>query len=129
MRRQLMYVELKTGYADDGPAWIGWVRYSKSGRSVYYGGRMLQRLSGGGVVVATTSTPRPARSSGSQESRRTDAIEIPAGSGPVRVDDDAAEEYARIVGPRRGRRESPRVPLRRVSVRHPTTPASGPPGG
>ena len=26
----LMYIELKTGYSDDGPAWIGYVKTSKS---------------------------------------------------------------------------------------------------
>ena len=26
------YIELKTGYTDDGPAWIGRVRMSRSGR-------------------------------------------------------------------------------------------------
>ena len=25
----LMYIELKTGYSDDGPAWIGYVKTSK----------------------------------------------------------------------------------------------------
>ena len=26
----LMYIELKTGYSDDGPAWIGYVKTSQS---------------------------------------------------------------------------------------------------
>ena len=26
MINDLMYIELKTGYSDDGPAWIGYVR-------------------------------------------------------------------------------------------------------
>lgn len=30
MINDLMYIELKTGYSDDGPAWIGYVRTSKS---------------------------------------------------------------------------------------------------
>ena len=100
MRRQLMYVELKSGYADDGPAWIGWVRYSKSGRSVYYGGRMLQRLSGGGVAGGNhfdAETGEEFWVSGVKKDRHD---RHPAGSGPVLVDDDAAEEYARIVGSR-----------------------------
>ena len=29
MIKDLMYIELKTGYSDDGPAWIGYVRTSK----------------------------------------------------------------------------------------------------
>ena len=38
MKSQLMYVELKTGYTDDGPAWIGKVFFSKTGRSIYFNG-------------------------------------------------------------------------------------------
>ena len=30
MINNLMHIELKTGYSDDGPAWIGYVKTSKS---------------------------------------------------------------------------------------------------
>lgn len=30
MINDLMYIELKTGYSDDGPAWIGYVKTSKT---------------------------------------------------------------------------------------------------
>jgi len=30
MINNLMYIELKTGYSDDDPAWIGYVKTSKS---------------------------------------------------------------------------------------------------
>jgi hypothetical protein len=99
MRRRVMYVELKTGYADDGPAWIGWVRFSKSGRSGYYRGRMLHRLSGGGVEGGNHFDAEAGEEfwvSGVKKDRQD---RHPAGAGPVVVDDDAAEEYARIVGP------------------------------
>lgn len=33
-----MYVELKTGYNDNGPAWIGMAFFSRSGESVYFNG-------------------------------------------------------------------------------------------
>jgi hypothetical protein len=42
----LMYVELKSGYHDDGPAWIGHVTESKSGRTLYFNGRGLMKLKG-----------------------------------------------------------------------------------
>jgi hypothetical protein len=38
MKSRLMYVELKTGYSDDGPAWIGKAFFSKTGRSLYFNG-------------------------------------------------------------------------------------------
>ena len=36
MAHDLMYIELKTGYSDDGPAWIGYVKASKSGKTLYF---------------------------------------------------------------------------------------------
>jgi hypothetical protein len=42
----LRYIELKSGYSDDGPAWIGYVQESKSGRTLYFNGRGLMKLKG-----------------------------------------------------------------------------------
>ena len=36
MIHDLMYIELKTGYSDDGPAWIGYVKTSKSRKTIYF---------------------------------------------------------------------------------------------
>ena len=47
MHSRIMYIERK----DDGvtgPARIGWVTFSKSGKSVYYAGRRFETLSGQG---------------------------------------------------------------------------------
>ncbi len=50
MKPRVMYVELRSGYGNnDGPAWIGWVHFSKTGRTVYYRGKTLRRIIGGGV--------------------------------------------------------------------------------
>ena len=45
----LKYIERKTGYADNGPAWIARVRLSKSGRTVYFNGKALKRTGGQGI--------------------------------------------------------------------------------
>jgi len=42
----LRYIELKSGYSDNGPAWIGYVQQSKSGRTLYFNGRGLMKLKG-----------------------------------------------------------------------------------
>jgi len=42
----LKYIELKSGYTDDGPAWIGTVKQSKSGRTIYFNGKALGRGNG-----------------------------------------------------------------------------------
>lgn len=45
-RKELKYIELKTGYHDDGPAWIGKVMLSKSGRMVYFNDHGFHRCIG-----------------------------------------------------------------------------------
>ena len=44
--RELRYIELKSGHSDNGPAWIGYVSMSKTGRTVYFNGRGLMKLKG-----------------------------------------------------------------------------------
>lgn len=39
---ELKYIELKTGHANNGPAWIGTVEFSKSGKTVYFNGHALK---------------------------------------------------------------------------------------
>ena len=46
MQSEMRYIELKTGYSDSGPAWIARVAFSKTGRTVYFNGRELQRWNG-----------------------------------------------------------------------------------
>jgi hypothetical protein len=47
--RRLMYVENKDGDIDGVRGRIGWVTFSKTGLSVYYRGRTLKRVKGGGI--------------------------------------------------------------------------------
>ena len=42
MKPQLKYIELKTGFAHNGPAWIGYVDFSTSGRTIYFNGKALK---------------------------------------------------------------------------------------
>ena len=38
------YLELKSGYSGNGPAWIGLVSFSKSGKTVYFNEKAFQRI-------------------------------------------------------------------------------------
>lgn len=38
MKSKLVYVELKTGYNDNGPAWIGKAIFSRTGNTIYFNG-------------------------------------------------------------------------------------------
>jgi len=44
-----MYIEQKTGFQGNGPAWIGKVKFSKSGNTVYFNGNALKRSGGQGI--------------------------------------------------------------------------------
>ena len=48
-KRRVMYVENKEGTIDGANARIGWVSFSKTGRTIYYRGKNLKRFKGGGV--------------------------------------------------------------------------------
>jgi len=43
MKTELRYIELKSGYFDNGPAWIGKVKLSKSGQTVYFHDKAFQK--------------------------------------------------------------------------------------
>jgi len=49
MKDRLIYVELKSGYSDNGPAWIGIAGASKTGATIYSNGKALKRLKGSGI--------------------------------------------------------------------------------
>ena len=49
MQPQLCYIELKTGYSDNGPAWIGFVEYSKTGQTIYFNDKAFGKLKGSGL--------------------------------------------------------------------------------
>ena len=88
-----MYVELKVP-GDNGPAWIGWVSFSKTGRTVYYRGRQLRRAQGVSGNDVDVDTGEEFWISGVKKNRQDRHW---AGSGPVEVDSDAEAEYERIL--------------------------------
>jgi hypothetical protein len=49
LSRRLMYVENKNGDIDRVTARIGWVEFSKTGKTIYYRGRELASIGGSGV--------------------------------------------------------------------------------
>lgn len=44
MKTELKYIELKSGFSHYGPAWIGLVSFSKSGKTLYFDGKAFQRI-------------------------------------------------------------------------------------
>lgn len=44
MKTEIKYVELKSGFSGNGPAWIGLVSFSKSEKTIYFDGKAFQRI-------------------------------------------------------------------------------------
>lgn len=44
MNPEIKYIELKSGFSDNGPAWIGLVEFSKSGQTIYFNDLALKKL-------------------------------------------------------------------------------------
>ena len=96
-----MYIELKTGYSHNGPAWIGRVQFSKTGRTIYYRGRSFRSLKGGWRFHGNyydVETGEEYWISGPKINKQNRHW---AGSGPVTIDADAREEYEQLISSKR----------------------------
>ena len=93
----LKYVELKTGFSDNGPAWVARVTVSRSGRTVYFNGRALKRIGKSGVAGnhRDLETGEEYWVSGVKRDGRDRHW---AGSGKVSIEASAVPEYLATVG-------------------------------
>ena len=91
-----MYIELKSGFQDNGPAWIGMVKFSKTGRTLYFNGRALKRSGGQGIQGNhyDLETREEYWVSGV---KKDGADRHWAGSGKIKIDARVVEEYLGIV--------------------------------
>lgn len=89
MKTRIMYIENKSGGLS-GPARIGRVRFSKSGRSLYYGDMMFQSLAGRGFKANYFET-------GSGDEYWISGCKKGGGdrlyAGVIEIDDIVREEY------------------------------------
>ena len=93
-KTRIMYVEQKEG---DCLAWIGRVKFSKSGRSIYYREFQLQRTKGGGIAgnFFDVETGEEYWVSGPKKNRQD--LHWADGGGPVHIDDDVRDEYLELI--------------------------------
>jgi hypothetical protein len=92
---RIMYIERKSGGLV-GPARIGRVSFSKTGRTLYYRGQTFQSLKGAGFKsnFYCVETGEDYWISGPKR-RGGDALY--GGSTPIEIDDDVREEYWRDI--------------------------------
>jgi len=97
MKNEIVYVELKTGHGDRGPAWIGKARYSKSGRTIYFNGQAFQSCGGQGIGanyfdIETRDEYWISGVKKNQQDRHW------AGGGVVMIDKTVVSEYLSLIG-------------------------------
>jgi len=96
------YIELKSGFEDNGPAWIGYVTPSKTGRTLYFNGGALMKLKGQrrdwlGGNYCDMETRESFWVSGVKKNGEDRHW---AGSGKIIIEAAALREYLEIVGAR-----------------------------
>jgi hypothetical protein len=93
LSRRVMYVENKDGDIDGVSARIGWVSFSKTGKSVYYRGRTLSKANGISGNFLDADSGDEYWISGIK--KRGSNVHW-AEAVNVEIDEDAQEEYLRL---------------------------------
>ncbi|MGN7783865.1 hypothetical protein ACTJIJ_05040 [Niabella sp. 22666] len=93
MKNELKYIELKSGFSDDGPAWIGYVSFSKTGKMLYFDGKAFHGNGHGNCYDVETRELYWITGIKKNGDHRH-----PWGNGAVQIDKDAVEEYESITG-------------------------------
>ena len=97
MKSKLLYVERKSGYSDDGPAWIGKGTYSKSGRTIYFNGRAFQSMKGA-AFSANYYDLETSEEYWISGVKKNETNRHWAGHGPIQIDKDVVEEFVAFTG-------------------------------
>jgi hypothetical protein len=98
--KTLRYIELKSGHSDNGPAWIGYVTSSKTGRTLYFDGRGLMKLKGQrrGSMGGNYVDMETGESFWTSGVKKNGEDRHWAGSGKVLVEAIAVSEYLQTIG-------------------------------
>jgi hypothetical protein len=90
MKAELIYVELKTGYNDNGPAWIGNGFYNRTRKTVYFNGRVFCRSKGVSSNHIDLETRDEYWISGV---KKNGTDRHGAGAGAIKIDERVIDDY------------------------------------
>jgi hypothetical protein len=90
MKPHIMYIEFKAESLN-GPARIGRVSYSKTGKTLYYAGKTFQSIKGG--YKANYFEVETGENYWISGCKRTGGDRLYGGGLPVEIDEDVREEY------------------------------------
>ena len=94
MKQNLIYVELTTEYNHTGPAWIGYGYFNRTGKTIYFNGRILGK--GKGIVgnFVDIQSEEEFWVSGIKKNGQDRHW---AGSGKIVIDESAVDDYLKYV--------------------------------
>ena len=97
MNKEILYIELKTGFSHNGPAWIGVVEFSKSKQTVYFDGKALKKFKSPGINANYYDIEN-----GNEywiSGVKKDGLDRHKfGGGKIMLDKNAVEKYLEIIG-------------------------------
>ena len=94
-KKDILYIELKTGFNHTGPAWISRVEYSKSGNTIYFNGSALKKYAG---ITGNYYDLETEEEYGASEPNKNGRDRHKLGTGLVFVDSLIAKEYMLFLG-------------------------------
>ena len=94
MINNLMYIELKTGYSDDGPAWVGYVKTSKTKKTIYFNDHAFQKSNGSYSNYIDIENGDEYWISGL---KKKESNRHWAGHGKIMIDQRAVDEYLSLI--------------------------------
>lgn len=91
----LKYIELKTGYADNGPAWIGKVKISRTGTTLYFNDHAFQKYNG---IFGNFVDIESGEEYWISEVKKDGQDRHWAGHGKVMIDQKIVDDYLKFIG-------------------------------
>ena len=96
MKEEIKYIELKSGYSDNGPAWICRVELSKSGNTIYFNNMALKKLKSPGIG-ANHFNIETGEEYWISNVKKNGQDRHWAGSGKILIDEEVINDYLSIV--------------------------------
>ena len=98
MKNEIRYIELKSGFNDDGPAWIAEVAYSQSGQTLYFNDMALKKLKSPGAWGANHFDIETGEEYWVSGIKTNGQDRHWAGGGTIMIDKGIVDQYLKLVG-------------------------------
>ena len=96
MKEKIKYIELKSGFSDNGPAWISKIEFSKSGQTIYFNDMALKKFKTPGISGNhyNIETGEEYWISGVKKNGKDRHL---YGGGKIMIDKEIIDEYLKLV--------------------------------